>query len=383
MRIAVYCQHVLGIGHFFRTLELCRALAGHRVLLISGGSPVEAVLPAHVRLAPLPGLMMDSEFKALHGAEGEASVEQIKTRRRKMLDDCLEAFAPDILLLELYPFGRKAFRFEIDPVLERMRTRRPRSCRVVCSLRDILVEKKDTTAYESRVVKTLNRWFDALLVHSDPNLFSLEETFGRVRDIAPPMVYTGYVTPRPASGARHRMRRRFGLGDGDTLVVASAGGGKVGLPLLEAAVEAAGRSNWAGRLHLRVFGGPFMADGAYARLAARATERIHVARFTPHFLDHLAAADLSISMAGYNTCMNILAAEVPALVWPFAQNREQHLRAERLSRMGALELIEDGDLQGERLASMMQQMLSRRRRPASVVDLDGARHTAEWMTDCL
>ncbi len=36
MKILVYCQHVLGVGHFFRTLEICRALAGHDVVLVSG-----------------------------------------------------------------------------------------------------------------------------------------------------------------------------------------------------------------------------------------------------------------------------------------------------------------------------------------------------------
>jgi predicted glycosyltransferase len=29
MKIACYCQHVLGIGHFHRSLEICKALAVH------------------------------------------------------------------------------------------------------------------------------------------------------------------------------------------------------------------------------------------------------------------------------------------------------------------------------------------------------------------
>jgi predicted glycosyltransferase len=60
--------------------------------------------------------------------------------------------------------------------------------------------------------------------------------------------------------------------------------------------------------------------------------KILVSRFTPDFLSYLEAADLSVSMAGYNTCMNILAAKTPAIVWPFSQNREQRLRAERLAQ---------------------------------------------------
>ena len=66
-----------------------------------------------------------------------------------------------------------------------------------------------------------------------------------------------------------------------------------------------------------------------------------VSRFTSDFLSYLAAADLSVSMAGYNTCMNVLASRVPSLVWPFAQNREQRLRAEVLQDRGLVGIIED------------------------------------------
>jgi predicted glycosyltransferase len=78
--------------------------------------------------------------------------------------------------------------------------------------------------------------------------------------------------------------------------------------------------------------------------------RVDVQRFSPDFLAELAAADLSVSMGGYNTTMNLLAAEVPALVWPFARNREQGMRAGRLARLGALELLGEADLNPSRLA---------------------------------
>ena len=39
------------------------------------------------------------------------------------------------------------------------------------------VEKEDQIKHESRAVKTLNGYFDAVLVHADPNLAQLNETF--------------------------------------------------------------------------------------------------------------------------------------------------------------------------------------------------------------
>ena len=104
-------------------------------------------------------------------------------------------------------------------------------------------------------------------------------------------------------------------------------------------------------------------------------------RFTPDFLSFLDAADLSVSMAGYNTSMNIMAAGTPALVRPFAQNREQRLRAERLARLGGLQILSDKDLDPERLAGLMRRMLEEKERPGGVIDLDGAEKTAAWVAE--
>jgi predicted glycosyltransferase len=96
-------------------------------------------------------------------------------------------------------------------------------------------------------------------------------------------------------------------------------------------------------------------------------------------MSYLAAADLSISMGGYNTTMNLMAARVPALVWPFGQNREQRVRAQHLQARGALRLLDDAELEPSRLAALMEQMLKRSERPDPGVDLTGAATTATWV----
>jgi predicted glycosyltransferase len=378
MNIVVYCQHVLGVGHFFRTLEICRALERHRVRLISGGPPLEAALPPHVAEIRLPPLHMDSEFKTLLPEAGADAGAVLQERRDRLLA-LLAAEPADLFIIELYPFGRKAFRAEIDPLLAAMSAGRLSACGVVCSVRDILVEKGDPAGYESRVVSTLNRFFDAVLVHADPAFVRLEETFGRVSEIEIPLVYTGYVTPAPASDARRRVRAELGVGAGARLVVASAGGGSVGMPLLEAAVRAFEQPEVPAGTRLVVFTGPFLPAAEFERLRALGGGRTQVERFSSDFLSLLAAADLSISMAGYNTTMNLLAARVPALVWPFAQNREQRMRSERLAARGALRVLEDADLDPARLAVLVRGQLSAPRPPGGLVDLGGAAAVARWV----
>jgi len=374
MKIIQYCQHVLGIGHYFRTIEICRALEKHEVILVTGGARVDVPLPNYIREIRLPELMMDSDFKNIFSTQAAESVDQVKEERQKTLWNLFEKESPDLFIVELYPFGRKAFRFELDPVLKGIHSKKLSPSRVVCSLRDILVEKKDTGAYENRVVKTLNSYFDALLIHADPRLLKLDETFSGIGNISVPLYYTGFVSPKPQPDARLQFRQQLGIRKDEKLLIASAGGGNVGGPLLKAVAEAFKIMDKESQLH--IFTGPFLNDETFASLKTFSSPKIRVSRFTSDFLSFLAAADLSVSMAGYNTCMNIMAAQVPALVWPFGQNREQQIRASRLSRLGGMRVLEDDDLNPFRLADLIIETLSQKIRPAVSIDLNGAVNTA-------
>ncbi len=381
MKIVFYCQHVLGIGHLFRSLEICRALGDHTVILVTGGPPVDVALPPNVREFRLPELSMDRGFKALKASSG-TGLEAVRGDRRQRLLALFEREAPDVFIVELYPFGRKAFRFELDPLLEAVSAGRVRRCGVVCSVRDILVEKEGAAKHEARGVATLNRHFDAVLVHADPRLVRLEETFGRLGDLSVPVIYTGFVAPVPPAGARERIRARLGLGADRPLILASAGGGSVGGPLLAAAARAVALlPPPLDEARLHIFTGPFIPAQDLSRLRDLAGPRVVIARFSTDFLSYLAAADLSVSMAGYNTTMNLLAVGVPALVWPFGQNREQRMRTGRLADRGLLGVLADTDLEPARLAARMEGMIRRPRRPAAGVDLGGAAATARFIAE--
>lgn len=370
------------MGHLFRSLAICRALHRHDVILVTGGPPLDVALPDHVRHVRLPSLAMDVDFAAIR-TEGDArSLDDIREERRRKLYCLFEGETPEMLIVELYPFGRKAFRFELDPILQGLKAHRLKPCRVVCSLRDILVEKNDPEAYERRVLRVLNGYFHLLLVHADPKVIRLEDSFAGVHDIKVPVEYTGFIAPEPVTGNRETIRRRLGINPDGCVVVAAAGGGKVGMPLLEAVVRAVGQMKKDDPLIVYVFTGPFLDTDDFNRLSAYADSRVKIARFTADYVQYLAAADLSISMAGYNTCMDILAAGVPAWLWPFEQNREQRLRAEHLTRRGDVRILENKDLVPLRLAESLDAVLrrspvSRSLKPSDAgMDIDGAARTA-------
>ncbi len=380
VKIIIYCQHVLGVGHFFRTLEIARAMEAFEVILVTGGGKVEVALPDHIRQVNLPGLMMDENFTRLHSVDLQKSVDEVKCERKKILLDLIKTETPDLFLIELYPFGRRAFRFELIPVLELIKDKFQKTCKVVCSLRDILVEKKDAQKYETRVIEALNSWFDAVLVHSDPQLIKLSATFSRLDNINIPIVYTGFVTPVPDPETVKHIRQKTGLARKGRLIVASAGGGNVGAPLLRSVVQAHKELSSSEDVLLKVYTGPYMDTEDKKSLRSFAGKRIEVEEFSGEFVSLLGAADLSISMAGYNTCMNIVAANVPSLVWPFSQNREQRERALKIARFARMTILEDQDLTPVKLSRLIEKSLGQKAsRPDVQLNLSGAANTVKWI----
>ncbi|MFV0422412.1 MAG: glycosyltransferase family protein [Oleidesulfovibrio sp.] len=413
------------MGHFFRSLEICKALSAHEITLVTGGHPVDIPLPPHVRNEQLPPLMMDADFSALRvvtpagqsavheeSSSGSTAVaissqpqnsetikpetaagnirknqsenaehllDQLKKQRALQLQEIMQRTRPDILLIELFPFGRRQFSFELAPLLDAVKEGRYGSVKTVCSVRDILVEKADQAKYEQRVINALNQWFDAVFVHTDPAVVRLGETFSRLRDIAPTVLDTGYVTPLPEKDAGNRLRNALDIKMDLPVIVASAGSGSVGFELLLATVKASALFARTTPHKLFVFTGPFMAhkEATQIKTAAAHAAHISVERFTPHFADYLAMADSSISLAGYNTTMNLLAAGTYGFVLPFDQNREQRMRSERLERLGALKLLETTDLVPQRLASLVSEAIAQKKTTADApVDLHGAEKTA-------
>ena len=370
-RVFFYVQSLLGVGHLSRAAAIARALddAGLAVTFVSGGAPalrLDLGRAASVQLPP--ALAGDATFAEIVDADGRPIDDAWRARRRALLLDAFARADPRVVLIELYPFGRRAFRFELLPLLEAAIGRRPRPA-VVCSLRDILVGKRDPTR-ASETVSIVRRFFDRVLVHGDPRLIRLEATFPAAAEIADLVQYTGYVTRATAAGAD-------GPGQGEVLV--SAGGGAVGAPLLRAALAARPLTRLAAA-PWRLIGGINMPEAELTSLARAAPRGVAVERFRADFPRLLSNCRLSVSQGGYNTVMEILAARTRAVVVPFADGAEteQSLRARLLAERGLLTVAETPA--AAPLAAAIDATLDRAP-PACDIDLNGAARTAEIVAE--
>ena len=332
-KILFYCQHSLGMGHLVRSLALAESMSAEfRVLLLNGGKlPKKMAVPSAVEIINLPPLGFDDNGQ-LASRDGRRTVERAQALREKIILETYRDEKPQILLIELFPFGRKKFSNEILPLLEVAKGK----AKIVCSLRDILVgNRKNQARHDERAIETANHFFDAILVHSDANFARLDESLLTTMPLRVPVLYTGFVAPKAQPSSDRNQTK-----DAKQIIV-SAGGGLVGKSLFRAAVEAHKILSKCKKIETTIVGGWFLPESDWLGLQelAKSEKGLRFLRFVPNLRGKMSHSDVSVSQCGYNTALDILLSGVAAVVVPFGESGgedEQTKRARRLEKMGAL-----------------------------------------------
>ena len=368
--VLFHVQYLLGIGHLQRSLRIANALARQdvRVTLACGGPPIaELRADPSIDIVQLPPVRArDARFELIDEA-GRPLGDALREARREALLAAFAAAQPDAVIIEGFPFARRAFRFELDPLIAAVHAAEPRP-RLICSVRDIVMTRDDPARHREIVARVRGE-FDAVLVHGDPALIPFEASFPAATEIADRLIYTGYVSP-PAGPASDGSPAPQGG------VVVSAGGGAAGRALLEAALEAR-RQGCLAEVPWLLLAGTNLPDAVFAALRRAAPPFVTIERFRRDFTGLLRQCRVSVSQAGYNTVLDILAARARAVLVPFAAEREteQLMRAERLAALGAAELVRESELAPANLAAAIERAAARES-PALALDTAGATNSA-------
>ncbi|MEL6816661.1 MAG: glycosyltransferase [Cyanobacteria bacterium J06598_3] len=175
---------------------------------------------------------------------------------------------------------------------------------------------------------------------------------------------------------------QIALSKSEPMIVVSVGGGRFGHDLLACVVATAEILERQIPHQIQMFTGPFMPGNKFWALKAAACDRtnLKIHRYTPNLLAYMEKADLSISMSGYNTTMNILTTGTRAMMMPFAGNgdQEQTMRVQRLAQLGKARRLYPEDLAPKRFADAVIAHLHHS--PSQLdVDLNGVRNTARFI----
>lgn len=341
--ILVYVQHLLGSGHLHRTALITTELAnkGFAVTVVSGGV-AESVDFGKVAFIQLPAIKTDSTFTDLFDEYGKPINDDFKHARAEQLVRVFNELLPNLVLIETYPFGRRQLRFELLPLLQAIKQHKsaqpkstqpkstqPKSAQpiVACSIRDI-IQPKSKPKRVQEVVDLLTRHFDYIFVHGDKNFIEFERTFPAAGCFGDKLVYTGYVTKR-LSGTINTDRKLKNI-------LVSAGGGAVGQKLYQTAISAA---KLASGLHhdWHILVGNNLSAVDFGEIQALQSDNLKIERNRNNFIDLLCQCSVSISQGGYNTMMDILITNTPAVIIPFEGHSQQQLEQEQLMRADAFE----------------------------------------------
>src|SRR6266516_1816514 len=371
-RVALYSPGMVGFGHIRRNASIAQALLGSKpepvIVMIAEARQIGALpMPAGVDYVTLPALRKEADGSR-RPRFLNVSDQDLVTLRESVIRSALEAFEPDVLIVDHLPLGAAR---ELTRTLEQLQERGTTRC--VLGLRDVLQDPETVrrTWSEQRHAEAIRDYYDAVWIYGDPAVYDPVRDNGVLDPVAAKVRYAGYLDERP--------RLRFAAAQADSLLAALppgklalcvVGGGQDGAALAEAFVQADLPPDTIGV----VVTGLYMPEETRERLRRWAERRPRLTVF--EFLSEPAAliqrADRVVSMGGYNTVCEVLSFEKHALIVPRVNpNIEQWIRAQRLRDLGLVDVLHPDQLSPRALTEWLARDLgpppaSRRR-----VDLGG------------
>ena len=336
MRLLVYSHDTFGLGNIKRMLAICthlhKTIPGLSILIVSGSPMLHSfrVSPG-IDYIKLPCLKR-SDSGDLGVRYLDLDVDQVIRLRRELILSTVISFKPDVVLVDKKPEGLAG---EMEPSLRYIRCNLPQT-RTMLVLRDILDTPESTiqTWVEHGSYKTVEWYYDDVLVLGSERLFDVCSEYCFPEVIRRKVHYCGYVARQRSARSRAEIRKQLAIAEEEQLVLVTTGGGEDGLHVLSAAIDAMQRLPAGHRIRALIVAGPELGSrqAAEVHAASLACPHIQVVEFIDDMMGYIAASDLVVSMAGYNTVCELLTVGRRAIIVPRVRPvEEQKIRAERMA----------------------------------------------------
>jgi predicted glycosyltransferase len=264
--------------------------------------------------------------------------------RSNLIVSALFDFAPDLILVDKKPLGVSN---ELLPAFNAL-ARRANPPRAVLLIRDIL----DTPEVTAKVWNkngyhnAVQHFYDRILIVGSRDIFDVGEQYRFPAATAAKLRYCGYIARERGLRPRQEVLRELDT-DGRPLVLVTVGGGEDGYQLLMNYTEGLRASGDRPAFHSLLLVGPEMSPSQRSRIAAAAASLPHIGvrEFTNDIMSFMEAAELVVSMGGYNTVCELLTLRKRAIVVPrMYPVREQLIRARCMAERGLLRYLDPREL---------------------------------------
>ncbi|MCK5082781.1 MAG: radical SAM protein [Candidatus Omnitrophica bacterium] len=362
-KIIFYYHHFGGYGHGMRIYSICKALQSigkYKIWVINSGTEQpELGIDRYAKVFNLPPVIAaESLFEGLNSG---TDIHKTLAQRQMLLKKIAAKFGPDLAVIEHFPFGRMGLENEILGFIGELKRK---DCKVYSSVRDLILTKGKQEHFGQ---------FKGIFIHEDPH-------FNHSSDAPGNSVFTGRVHPygKSASGQRGDLRKSLDLGS-KKLIVASIGGGLDGHELLAKLADIKPRIDDRNPCVLMVFTGKSFPDEKWTALEKGLPRDCRLIRFHPDLMGYVDAADLFISMGGYNSVNSHLLTDTPSMIFPRLSDDEQQVRADQYG----FKCYDYVDISPDELLAAIGEKLTIASEIKKTAEMNGAQRTARLIAKAL
>jgi predicted glycosyltransferase len=331
----LYSHDGFGIGHVQRNLAIARAITriapGSNVVLVAGVVPPTSCLSDGIDIIKVPSIRKTApgQWQSDRLSVGTA---RIKRMRQRIIRETIASLDPDVVLVDYLPVGASG---ELTPVIEVLHRRKHRPM-FALGLRDVLDSRESVFSQweESGSYDAIDSYYDRILVYGDEDVFATARHYQLADRAGCDIRYCGYVSNAEPARSRDEIRRTLGLEPSQKLVAVTGGGGRDAFQTLRCAMDAIHTLSAQHSLRGLLLAGPFVDTKKFDALRDRAQEsNVSIVPYTVDAVGFVAAADVVVSMGGYNTLCEALRHRKKILVVPRSgPSMEQRMRAGLFAR---------------------------------------------------
>jgi predicted glycosyltransferase len=355
-----YSHDGFGLGHLRRNTMIAarfaREMPGSSVLMMVG-CPSGAFfdLPPGVDYIKIPSIIK-VDTGQWHPRTLNISSENIKAIRTFTIQKAAELFKPDLFLVDYTPTGVYG---ELLPTLQMLKERK-NPPRIILGLRDILdtPEVSRDLWEKENAYEAVRQYYDRVLIYGCQDTFDTASQYSLNEKFPEKITYCGYLCPEDEYKNKKVMRKELQIKK-EKVVVVTAGAGYDAYPMMRTCMEAFQLLCKDYPVEAIFITGSLMEYEERQLLHKWAMDLpVRVLKSVEDHLSYINAADLLITMAGYNTLMDVIRLQKRILIIPRqGPSAEQKMRAQLFSDLGLGQLIHPDELTKTTLARVILENL--------------------------
>jgi len=385
--VMTYSHDGFGLGHLRRNTTIASHLACEvptSSVLMLIGCPTGAVfkLPPGVDFIKLPSVIK-RDTGVWQPLRLRIGLDKTKALRAATIQEVANVFHPQLLLVDHVPVGIWG---ELLPLLETLK-RSDHAPVIVLGLRDILDQPEVTRTLWERegAYEAIRRYYDEIFIYGCREVFDTSSCYGLEGEFEPRVHYCGYVCTKEPYKSKGQMRKELQVED--RLIVVTGGGGVDAYPMMQTCMKALRLLGPHAGLEAIFMSGALMDNEQRERLREMARGlKVRVLTHVEDSLSYLNAADLVVTMAGYNSLCQVLQLRKKSLVVPRSgPSAEQQMRTRLFAERGLVDFIFPEDLSPKKMAGKLMEDLQWKDGPSydPTIKTNGGRSAAARLAELL